>query len=117
MEQYEFKSTPSGLGYHMVTSAEGVNPTAGQSVSVHYRGWLESGKEFDNSFKRGQPIKFKLGVGQVIPGWDEGIALLTPGSKAVLRIPSDLGYGVRGAGGVIPPNATLFFEVELVSIG
>ena len=86
----------------------------GNSVKVHYKGELLDGTVFDSSFKRNQPIEFSLGVGQVIPGWDEGIALLNKGAKATLIIPSDLAYGAAGAGGVIPPNATLKFEVELV---
>lgn len=95
----------------------GVAPQAGQQVHVHYVGTLENGQEFDNSYKRGEPIAFKLGAGQVIPGWDLGIAQMKVGATAVLIIPPELGYGARGAGGVIPPNATLRFEVELVAVG
>ena len=93
---------------------KGEQPQKGNTVKVHYKGELLDGTMFDSSFKRNQPIEFSLGVGQVIPGWDEGIALLTKGAKATLVIPSDLAYGAAGAGGVIPPNATLKFEVELV---
>lgn len=94
----------------------GIQPQAGQTVSVHYIGTLEDGTEFDNSYKRGDPISFKLGAGQVIPGWDIGIAQMKVGGKAMLVIPPELGYGTRGAGGVIPPNATLRFRVELVDV-
>ena len=106
--------TESGLGYKINKQGEGESPQTGQKVTVHYTGTLEDGTKFDSSVDRNQPFAFTLGVGQVIKGWDEGIALLNKGSKAVLKIPSDLGYGPRGAGGVIPPNATLYFEVELI---
>ena len=92
----------------------GAKPIQGQNVSVHYKGSLLDGTVFDSSYNRNAPIDFALGVGQVIKGWDEGIALLSKGSKAIFIIPSDLGYGSAGAGGVIPPDATLRFEVELV---
>lgn len=108
--------TESGLFYKILQASEGTKPTKGQLVSVHYTGKLKNGKVFDSSHHRGKPIQFPVGVGQVIPGWDEGIMLLEEGTKAKLVIPSDLGYGARGAGGVIPPNATLIFEVELVKI-
>lgn len=111
----DFDYTPSGLGYKLTSTGTGKTPEAGKNVSVHYRGYLENGTEFDNSFKRGEPISFKLGIGQVIKGWDEGIQLFPVGSKGTLRIPPDLGYGARGAGGVIPPNATLYFDIEVVS--
>ena len=88
----------------------------GSNVSVHYSGFLLDGTKFDSSYDRGQPITFPIGQGRVIPGWDEGIALLKVGSKARFIIPPNLAYGERGAGGVIPPNATLIFEVELVDI-
>ena len=91
-------------------------PLKAKTVAVHYSGKLTNGNEFDNSYRRGEPIEFKLGVGQVIPGWDEGIGLMKVGAKYTLIIPSELGYGKRGAGGVIPPNATLVFETELVSV-
>ena len=107
--------TSSVLGYKITEEGEGESPQSGQKVTVHYTGTLEDGKKFDSSLDRNQPFTFTLGVGQVIKGWDEGVALLKKGSKAVLKIPSDLGYGPRGAGGVIPPNATLYFEVELIS--
>lgn len=111
------ESTESGLYYTITAKGNGPKPTKGQMVSVHYTGKLTNGTVFDSSHYRNQPIKFPVGVGQVIPGWDEGIMLLEEGAKAKLVIPSDLGYGARGAGGVIPPNATLIFEVELVKIG
>jgi peptidylprolyl isomerase len=95
----------------------GAQPQRGQTVAVHYIGMLLDGTEFDNSYKRGEPIRFKLGAGQVIPGWDMGIAQMREGGKAELVIPPDLAYGARGAGGVIPPNATLRFRVELVQVG
>ena len=109
-----FTQTDSGLFYRVDKAGEGDQPAKGNSVKVHYKGELLDGTVFDSSFKRNQPIEFSLGVGQVIPGWDEGIALLNKGAKATLIIPSDLAYGAAGAGGVIPPNATLKFEVELV---
>ena len=108
--------TESGLEYIEVEAGRGTQATAGKTVSVHYEGKLPDGKVFDSSFKRGTPIEFQLGVGQVIKGWDEGIALMKVGGKATLTIPSELGYGERGAGGVIPPNATLIFDVELIAI-
>ena len=108
--------TKSGLWYVVEQAGTGAQAVAGKTVAVHYAGKLDNGQEFDNSFKRGQPIEFKLGAGQVIPGWDEGIALMSEGAKYKLIIPSHLGYGKRGAGGVIPPNATLIFDTELVSV-
>ena len=108
--------TNSGLWYVVEQAGTGAKAVAGKTVAVHYAGKLDNGQEFDNSFKRGQPIEFKLGVGQVIPGWDEGIALMSEGAKYKLIIPSNLGYGKRGAGGVIPPNATLIFDTELISV-
>ncbi|MDG1098388.1 MAG: peptidylprolyl isomerase [Bacteroidia bacterium] len=109
------KQTESGLMYVVEQEGSGENPSSGQTVSVHYKGQLLDGTEFDNSYSRGEPITFKLGVGQVIPGWDEGIALMNKGAKFKLIIPSELGYGSRGAGGgVIPPNAMLIFDTELV---
>jgi FKBP-type peptidyl-prolyl cis-trans isomerase len=89
---------------------------AGQTVSVHYTGWLENGTKFDSSLDRRQPFQFKLGAGQVIQGWDQGVAGMKVGGKRKLTIPASLGYGARGAGGVIPPNATLIFEVELLGV-
>ncbi len=106
--------TNSGLMYIIQEEGEGPNPVPGNTVSVHYTGTLMDGTKFDSSLDRGQPIEFPLGQGRVIPGWDEGIALLKKGGKAKLIIPPNLAYGAQGAGGVIPPNATLIFEVELV---
>jgi FKBP-type peptidyl-prolyl cis-trans isomerase len=110
-------TTASGLMYKITKSnPEGKAPKAGDMVSVHYAGKLTNGQEFDNSFKRGEPIEIPIGAGQVIKGWDEGILLLKEGESATLLIPSELGYGARGAGGVIPPNAWLIFDVELVKV-
>ena len=109
-------TTPSGLQYIELTAGTGPAPKKGDTVSVHYTGTLTDGTVFDSSYKRGEPIKFPLGRGRVIPGWDEGIALMKKGGKARLIIPPQLGYGAQGAGGVIPPNATLIFDVELVDI-
>lgn len=105
----------SGLYYVPVVEGTGVQPDSGQVVAVHYAGTLLNGQEFDNSVKRGKPIEFKLDVGQVIAGWDEGIALMKQGGKATLLIPSALAYGSRG-GGPIPPNSVLRFDVELVGV-
>lgn len=109
---------PSGLKYQDEVVGTGPAPTAGQSVSVHYTGWLDEkrqkGRKFDSSRDRGTPFSFKLGAGQVIAGWDEGVATMKTGGKRTLIIPPSLGYGARGAGGVIPPNATLIFDVELL---
>jgi len=109
--------TSSGLYYRMDVAGAGPKPKAGQNVSVHYTGMLTDGSIFDSSVQRGQPIAIPIGVGRVIAGWDEGIMLLNEGGKARLVIPSHLGYGAQGAGGVIPPNATLIFDVELVKVG
>ena len=111
-----FEKTASGLRYQIIQKGSGVKAEKGKQVSVHYKGQLSDGTVFDSSYKRKQPIDFPVGVGQVIPGWDEGIQLLHVGDKARLVIPSHLGYGSRGAGGVIPPDATLIFDVELVSV-
>lgn len=111
------EQTASGLYYRIDHMGAGPKPQAGQSVAVHYKGALTNGSVFDDSTRRGQPIQIPIGVGQVIPGWDEGIMLMHEGSKARLVIPSELGYGAHGAGGVIPPNATLVFDVELVKVG
>jgi len=111
-----FEKTESGLRYQFIQKGEGQQPNVGQTVSVHYKGTLTDGTVFDSSYKRNQPLDFPIGEGRVIPGWDEGIQLLGVGDKARLVIPSDLAYGARGAGGVIPPNATLIFDVELVGI-
>lgn len=108
--------TNSGLEYIEIQAGTGAQATAGKTVSVHYTGKLQNGKVFDSSLTRGVPIDFPLGTGRVIKGWDEGIALMKVGGKAQLVIPPELGYGARGAGGVIPPNATLIFDVELVDV-
>ncbi|MEK9604076.1 MAG: peptidylprolyl isomerase [Flavobacteriaceae bacterium] len=108
------KKTDSGLFYEITREGSGDHPAKGSNVSVHYRGMLLDGTVFDSSYQRNEPISFPLGEGKVIPGWDEGIALLTKGASAKLVIPSQLAYGSSGAGGVIPPDATLIFEVELV---
>lgn len=108
--------TPSGLYYKITKTTDGIAPQRGDEVAVHYAGKLVDGTEFDSSFKRNQPIDIPIGVGQVIKGWDEGIMLLKEGEAATLLIPSDLGYGSAGAGGVIPPNAWLIFDVELVNV-
>ena len=114
-------TTASGLIYDDKVLGSGVEAKAGQEVSVHYTGWLfyggERGKKFDSSKDRGEPFAFPLGAGHVIKGWDEGVAGMKVGGTRVLTIPPALGYGARGAGGVIPPNATLIFEVELLGVG
>ena len=111
---------PSGLKYTDSKVGDGAAATAGHKVSVHYTGWLdnkgEKGKKFDSSLDRGDPFSFTLGGGQVIKGWDEGVAGMKVGGKRTLIIPPELGYGARGAGGVIPPNATLIFDVELLKV-
>ena len=111
-----FSKTESGLRYQIIQKGNGKQAEKGKKVSVHYQGALENGQVFDSSYKRKQPIDFQLGVGQVIEGWDEGIALLQVGDKARFVIPSYLGYGSNGAGGVIPPDATLVFDVELMDV-
>jgi len=111
-----FDKTESGLRYKMIQKGNGKKAENGKTVSVHYEGSLESGKVFDSSYTRKKPIEFPLGEGNVIAGWDEGIALLQVGDKARFVIPSHLGYGSSGAGGVIPPNATLIFDVELMDV-
>ena len=111
-------TTPSGLRIIDVKPGTGPVPQAGQTVTVNYTGWLfvdgKKGKKFDSSLDRGQPFSFTLGQGQVIKGWDEGLATMHVGGKRTLIIPPDLGYGARGAGGVIPPDATLIFDVDLL---
>src|SRR5215212_6529488 len=108
--------TTSGLEYIEVEPGTGIQAEAGKTVNVHYTGKFQDGKVFDSSISRGEPLQFTLGQGRVIKGWDEGIALMKVGGKAQLIIPPDLAYGESGAGGVIPPNATLVFDVELVSV-
>ncbi|MDC8451051.1 MAG: FKBP-type peptidyl-prolyl cis-trans isomerase [Nitrospira sp.] len=108
--------TPSGLKYIDQEVGTGDMAVAGKTASVHYTGWLENGKKFDSSVDRGQPFSFPLGAGRVIKGWDEGVQGMKVGGKRKLTIPSDLGYGSRGAGGVIPANATLIFDVELLGV-
>tara|TARA_Y100000385_G_scaffold65373_1_gene64752 strand:+ start:6267 stop:7199 length:933 start_codon:yes stop_codon:yes gene_type:complete len=111
-----FEKTESGLRYQIIQKGSGAQATKGATVSVHYKGQLTDGTVFDSSYKRKEPIEFALGMGQVIAGWDEGVSLLKVGDKARFVIPSSLGYGSRGAGGVIPPNANLIFDVELVTV-
>lgn len=108
---------PSGLKYEDVKVGTGDTAEAGKTVTVHYTGWLTNGTKFDSSKDRGQPFDFPLGGGRVIRGWDEGVQGMKVGGVRKLTIPPELGYGARGAGGVIPPNATLVFEVELLKIG
>ena len=109
-------TTASGLKYTDIKVGTGAEAKAGQTASVHYTGWLTDGKKFDSSKDRNQPFPFRLGAGQVIKGWDEGVQGMKVGGTRKLTIPADLGYGARGAGGVIPPNATLVFEVELLDV-
>ena len=112
--------TSSGLRMIDTQAGTGASPKQGQTAVVHYTGWLYTdgakGKKFDSSVDRGEPFTFNLGGGQVIPGWDQGVAGMKVGGKRTLIIPANLGYGTRGAGGVIPPNATLMFEVELLDV-
>lgn len=112
----QIKITESGLKYIVEVVGTGEQAVAGKTVRVHYTGKLLDGKVFDSSHKRGEPIEFPLGVGRVIKGWDEGIAMMRVGGKAQLVVPPNLAYGSSGAGGVIPPNATLIFDVELVDV-
>ncbi|MEH1935932.1 MAG: FKBP-type peptidyl-prolyl cis-trans isomerase [Nostoc sp.] len=109
-------TTPSGLKYVELKEGTGATPQPGQTVEVHYVGTLEDGTKFDSSRDRGQPFSFKIGVGQVIKGWDEGLSTMKVGGRRQLIIPPELGYGSRGAGGVIPPNAILHFDVELLGV-
>jgi FKBP-type peptidyl-prolyl cis-trans isomerase FkpA len=108
--------TASGLEYEDAVVGAGASPQKGQTVTVHYTGHLTDGKKFDSSVDRGQPFQFIIGVGQVIKGWDEGVMSMRVGGKRTLTIPAQLGYGARGAGNVIPPNATLVFDVELLGV-
>ena len=110
------KITDSGLKYEELTEGDGEIAASGQLVTVHYTGWLTNGNKFDSSKDRNDPFRFKLGAGNVIRGWDEGVAGMKIGGTRKLTIPANLGYGAQGAGGVIPPNATLVFEVELLGI-
>ncbi|MBS0240076.1 MAG: FKBP-type peptidyl-prolyl cis-trans isomerase [Proteobacteria bacterium] len=113
-------TTPSGLQYEDTTVGTGATPETGQICVMHYTGWLyqdgKKGNKFDSSLDRGQPFQFPIGTGRVIKGWDEGVASMKVGGKRTLIIPPALGYGARGAGGVIPPNATLIFDVELLEL-
>jgi peptidylprolyl isomerase len=116
VEEGDYVTTESGLQVYDFVEGDGATPETGQTVTVHYTGWLEDGTKFDSSLDRGQPFTFSIGVGQVIAGWDEGVATMQVGGKRQLRIPPELGYGEQGAGAVIPPNATLIFEVELLDV-
>ncbi|RMH67330.1 MAG: FKBP-type peptidyl-prolyl cis-trans isomerase [Cyanobacteria bacterium J003] len=109
-------TTPSGLQYEDIVVGSGAQPQAGDRVTVHYTGMLTDGRIFDSSRDRGQPFQFQIGVGQVIKGWDEGVGSMHVGGQRRLIIPPNLGYGARGVGGVIPPNATLIFDVELLGV-
>jgi len=113
-------TTPSGLQITDIKVGTGASPKTGQTCVMHYTGWLyvngQKGQKFDSSVDRGQPFDFPIGTGRVIKGWDEGVASMKVGGKRALVIPPELGYGARGAGGVIPPNATLLFEVELLDV-
>ncbi len=108
--------TDTGLKYEDTTAGQGATAKAGQTVSVHYTGWLTNGTKFDSSKDRNDPFEFKLGAGQVIRGWDEGVQGMKIGGTRKLTIPPQLGYGAHGAGGVIPPNATLVFEVAMLEL-
>jgi peptidylprolyl isomerase len=118
--QAQTVTLPSGVKYTDEVVGTGPQPTAGQTVTVHYTGWLDDngkpGRKFDSSRDRGQPFSFTIGAGQVIAGWDQGVATMHVGGKRTLIIPPESGYGSRGAGGVIPPNATLIFDVELLGV-
>ncbi|MCB9030510.1 MAG: FKBP-type peptidyl-prolyl cis-trans isomerase [Deltaproteobacteria bacterium] len=117
----EVVKTPTGLKYDNTVVGTGAEATPGQKVTVHYTGWLDQegnkGVKFDSSVDRGTPFVFPLGAGRVIKGWDEGVAGMKEGGKRTLYIPAELGYGARGAGGAIPPNADLIFDVELIKVG
>jgi peptidylprolyl isomerase len=119
-KESKMTKTPSGLQYEDAVLGTGTSPKPGQTCVMHYTGWLweneAKGKKFDSSVDRGQPFEFKIGLGMVIKGWDEGVATMKVGGKRTLLIPAALGYGPRGAGGVIPPNATLVFDVELLGV-
>jgi FKBP-type peptidyl-prolyl cis-trans isomerase len=111
------KTTPSGVEYWDIVVGTGATAVPGKTVGVHYTGWLTNGKKFDSSVDRGRPVAFPLGAGRVIRGWDEGIVGMKVGGKRQLRVPPELGYGTRGSLGVIPPNALLIFDVELLAVG
>ena len=111
-----FATSPSGLQYKVIAEGNGVKPKQGQPIKAHYAGYLLTGKKFDASYDRGSPLKFEVGVGRVIKGWDEALLDMSVGEKRVLKIPSNLAYGAKGAGGVIPGDATLVFYVELVTL-
>ncbi len=119
-KESKMRATPSGLQYEDIKEGTGASPKTGQTCVMDYTGWLwengAKGKKFDSSVDRGTPFEFPLGQGRVIKGWDEGVATMKVGGKRLLLIPPQLGYGSRGAGGVIPPNATLIFEVELIAV-
>ena len=119
-KEKKMTKTESGLQYRDTKEGTGEKPSKGQTCVMHYTGWLwedgKKGKKFDSSVDRGQPFKFPVGAGRVIKGWDEGVATMKVGGKRLLLIPPNLAYGERGAGGVIPPNATLLFEVELLGV-
>ena len=112
----DYTTTDSGLMYYDIVVGDGPSPKEGTTVVVHYTGWLEDGTQFDSSVDRGEPFSFILGMGQVIPGWDEGLSTMKVGGKRQMKIPAELGYGEAGSGGVIPPGATLIFDVELLAI-
>jgi FKBP-type peptidyl-prolyl cis-trans isomerase len=116
LEAPNMPTTPSGLTYTDIEVGNGAAAKSGQKVRVHYTGWLKNGQKFDSSLDRNEPFEFTLGAGMVIKGWDEGVAGMNIGGKRRLEIPPSLGYGARGAGGVIPPNADLVFEVELLGL-
>jgi peptidylprolyl isomerase len=118
--EYTWTTTPTGLKYQDEKVGDGASPKNGQTCVMHYTGWLwengGKGKKFDSSLDRGQPFEFSLGMGRVIKGWDQGVSTMKVGGKRLLLIPPQLAYGSKGAGGVIPPNATLIFEVELLDL-
>lgn len=117
----QYTTLPSGIRYRDEVVGEGESPRPGQWVTVHYTGWLDNqgqpGRKFDSSRDRGDPFQFMIGMGQVISGWDIGVSTMKVGGRRILVLPPEHGYGARGAGGVIPPNATLIFDVELLGLG